>query len=203
MHKYEINDVWMALRLASKNFFILITIFIITYMILISFFENNKMNEYKDWLQIVISFLTVLIFIQSIFIYFANRKYIVDLNTGMVTFPRSDIENSIVAIILLLPYWNLLRTITIKATEIENIYIDTRRWTTKYKVSSGTTSSGKSKYRTETINHIRYTLNIVGTFGSANLQFLDRQKRDEVRNAIEQCTKVYNGRNVDTKVAEF
>lgn len=112
-------------------------------------------------------------------------------------------ENSIFAIILLFPYWNLMRTMTVNANDIENIYIDTKRWSTKHKKYSGTTAKGKSKYTSETKRHVRYTINLAGTFGSANLQFLERQKRDEVRNAIQQCVKQHTGKNVDRKVAEF
>jgi hypothetical protein len=43
--------------------------------------------------------MTLIIFIQSILIYFANRRYIVDLKKGLITFPKSNIENSILAII--------------------------------------------------------------------------------------------------------
>ena len=74
-----------------------------------------------------------------------------------------------------------MRTKTVRCQEIENIYIDT-----------------KNKR-----NKRIFTINITGIFGSANLQFTDRQKRDEVRNAIQQCVKLHTGNNVDRKVAEF
>ncbi|GAB6070871.1 hypothetical protein JCM30760_19680 [Thiomicrorhabdus hydrogeniphila] len=205
MHKYVINDVWMALKLSSINFFVWM---LVLWGILIFFgaainpadTEAKKLIIYFFYFSAV---LTPIIFIQSIFIYFANRKYIVDLETGLITFPRTDIENSILEIILLYPYWNLMRTATIHATEVENLFLDTKRWSTKHKVANGATASGKTKYRTETKKHVRYTINIAGKFGSANLQFLDRQKRDEVRNAIQQCVKQHSGINIDRKVAEF
>ena len=96
-----------------------------------------------------------------------------------------------------------MRTITINAIDIENVYLDTKRWSTKHQVSNGATTDGAIKYKTETKNHILYTINLTGTFGSANLQFLSRQKRDEVRNAIQQSVKLHNGRNIDRKVAEL
>ncbi len=205
MHTYTINDVWMALKLAFGNFF---TWMAFLWLPLIFFAPSVEANDelsktivqYFFYFSIIV---TPLILIQSIFIYLANRTYIVDLETGLITFPRSDIENSIMAIILLYPYWNLMRTMTINASEIENLYLDTKRWSTKHKVSNGTTAGGKTKYKTETKNHVRYTINIAGTFGSANLQFLDRQKRDEVRNAIQQCVKQHSGKNIDRKVSEF
>ena len=151
----------------------------------------------------ILGIIVFIVFIQSIIIYFANRRYIIDLDSGLITFPRSDIENSVIAILLLYPYWNLMRTITINAIDIENVYLDTKRWSTKHQVSNGATTDGAIKYKTETKNHILYTINLTGTFGSANLQFLSRQKRDEVRNAIQQSVKLHNGRNIDRKVAEL
>lgn len=203
MHRYVINDVWMALKLALKNFFILAIILLLLFTVGINILDTNEYLEYKDLFKIGTLFVLIVIFIQSIVIYFANRRYVIDLKTGLVTFPRSDIENSIVAIIFLFPYWNLMRTLSVNAKEIENIYLDTKRWTSSSRKVSGYSQDGKPRYKNETTRHIRYTINIAGTFGSANLQFLDRQKRDEVRNAIEQCVKVHNNRKVDKKVAEF
>ena len=206
MHRYVITDVWMALRLALKNFFSLIFIFILISIGLYLF--SAKMNIIMDDNLIdKYTYITICVFliisIQSVIIYFSNRRYIIDLNTGLVTFPRSDIENSILAIIFFYPYWNLMRTITINASDIENIYLDTKKWSTKHKIENGSNSEGSVKYKTELKNHVRYTLNITGTFGSANLQFLNRQKRDEVRNAIQQCVKQLKNKDIDKKVAEF
>ena len=216
MYRYDIRDVWMALRLSSKNFFILAAVIWVTAPFALSFILVLVSNYFilidddmiksiikQDGVLILGFTLTGIVFIQSIIIYWANRRYMIDLETGLVTFPRSDMENSIFAILLLFPYWNLMRTITIESSEIENIYVDTKRWTTKHKRYIGVTVGGKSKYRTKTKKHIRYTINIAGTFGSANLQFLDRQKRDEVRNALQQSVKRYTGKNIDRKVAEF
>lgn len=77
-----------------------------------------------------------------------------------------------------------MRTKTIHSSEIENLYLDTKKL-------------NNSK------NHIKYTINITGKFGSANLQFLDRQKRDEVRNAIQQSVKKFTNRNIDRKISEL
>jgi len=217
VHRYDIRDVWMSLKLSSENFFILIALiwlvgpFVFLPLMLglaqgitlINEVTANSIIENREGLLMLGITLTGIIFIQSIIIYLANRRYVIDLETGLVTFPRSDMENSIFAVILLFPYWNLMRTMTVKSSEIENIYVDTKRWSTKHQKLIGTTASGKSKYRTETKKHIRYTINITGTFGSANLQFLERQKRDEVRNAIQQCVKEHTGKNIDRKVAEF
>ena len=206
MRKYVINDVWMALKLSFNNFFTLM--FFLAIILLSIYFLINSNYIHIDKFIIenypyILGIIVFTVFIQSIIIYFANRRYIIDLDSGLITFPRSDIENSVIAILLLYPYWNLMRTITINAVEIENIYLDTKRWTSSSRKVSGYSQDGNPRYKNETTRHIRYTINIAGTFGSANLQFLDRQKRDEVRNAIEQCVKVHNNKKIDKKIAEF
>ncbi len=206
MRKYVINDVWMALKLSFNNFFTLM--FFLAIILLSIYFLINSNYIHIDKFIIenypyILGIIVLIVFIQSIIIYFANRRYIIDLDSGLITFPRSDIENSVIAILLLYPYWNLMRTITINAIDIENVYLDTKRWSTKHQVSNGATTDGAIKYKTETKNHILYTINLTGAFGSANLQFLSRQKRDEVRNAIQQSVKLHNGRNIDRKVAEL
>jgi len=156
--------------------------------------NNNAM------LPVVVTFFAV----QSILIYWANHRYYIDNDSATFTFPRSDVENNLFSILIALPYWNLMRRKTIKLDEVENIYIDTKRFTTNTLFvptnKNGTRSkrSGAGKKQ-----HVRYTLNVAGAFGSANLQFLDRQKRDELRNALQHSVKAATSRNIDRKVAEF
>ena len=124
MYKYEIYDVWMALKLSLKNFFSLILFLslITVGLFFLATYNNIKIDditiEKYTYVMIIAIFI---IFLQSIIIYFANRKYIIDLDTNLITFPRSDIENSILAIVFLYSYWNLMRTITINSNEIENM----------------------------------------------------------------------------------
>lgn len=185
MEKYIIDDVWMALKLSLKNFFNwMIVLWIGLFVFGLVFNEINISNNIINYMFYVSLVMTIIIFIQSIFIYYANKRYVINLTNGLITFPRSDIENSLLSILLLYPYWNLMRTKTIHSSEIENLYLDTKKL-------------NNSK------NHIKYTINITGKFGSANLQFLDRQKRDEVRNAIQQSVKKFTNRNIDRKISEL
>lgn len=211
MHKYIISDVWMALKMSFLNFLALIFLFwgIVIFLFVQGVSEEPLLDARDFWttaytfaVPIAIGIVPIA-FIQSIFIYFANRRYVVDMETGEITFPRTDIENTILDILLLRPYWNQMRTKTINAAEIENIYLDTKRWSTKHKVPDGSKADGSTKYHTETKNHVRYNLNVTGIFGSAKFEFLDRQKRDEIRNAIQQCVKQHSNINVDRKVSEF
>lgn len=170
---YQIYDVWSSIKITAKNFMIVATLSSIC-VFLLSLISDIQAHFFFLGIALVLSF-------QSILIYKANNKYIINIDTGDITFPRSDVENSLIAIVLLYPYWNLMRTLTINSNYIENIYMD---------------------YKRAKKNH-KYTINIVGSFGSANLQFTDRQKRDEVRNAIQQSVKKHTGKNIDRKVAEF
>lgn len=210
MNSYIIYDIWHGLSLAFKNFFsvlFLVIFLFVGYIAIHSSFDLYLSLVFIDEQFTIIKYaaLTIvsLLIIQGFFIYFANKSYIIDCETGSITFPRSDVENKFWEILLLVSYWNLMRTRTINASEIENLYIDTKRWTTTSRVYSGSTSKGKARYRTQTNRHVLYTINIAGTFGSANLSFSSRQKRDETRNAIQQCVKQHSSINIDRKVAEF
>lgn len=206
MSTYVINDIWSSLKKATRYFFI--TTLVIGAIVFLSgmFFLNdgtNKNENLESIFAVALLATPFIVFVLSIFVYRANRRYVVDEDAGLITFPRSDVENSLLEVIFLMPWVNLLRTKTISIDDIENVYIDTKRWTTKSQVANGKTASGKTKYRTETKRHVLYTINITGRYGSDNLDFTTRQKRDEVRNAISQSIKRRSGRNVDRKVAEF
>lgn len=188
-HVYDIRDVWIALKLAAYNLLWTSTIW------LIICFLFNLWQWFTHG--------AILLLIQSVLIYFANRRYLINLETQSFSFPRSDMENSIVAIMTLQPYWNLMRRKTVPLADIENIYLDTQRWTSVKKMSNGNDAKGRPKTKNETMRHVKYCLNISGIFGSANLSFLSRQKRDEVRNALEQGIKLASGKRVDSKVPEF
>lgn len=204
MRSYVIDDVWMALKLSLNNLFMwLIIVWGMVFFTSMASGASEFDRSMTVYFRYFALFMTPIVIVQSIIIYLANRRYTVDLESGLITFPKSDVENSILEIVLLYPYWNLMRTKTIHAEEIENVYLDTKRWTTKSRAHAGTSSNGREKYVAKTKNHVRYAINIAGAFGSSKFEFLDRQKRDEVRNAIQQCLKKYGRENVDMKVSEL
>lgn len=164
---YTIKDVYAGLELAKGNLLLLgIVGFIISMVFLI-----GLKTEYS----IVCTYATifnVVILVQSLIIYSCNSVYIID-SEGFVTFPRTDIENSIFQIIILIPYWNLMRTRTVHISEIENIYLN------------GTSTT---------------TLDVAGTFGSCRFEFSNKQKRNEVRNALARAAKTFSNINLDNSV---
>jgi hypothetical protein len=186
---YKIADVWMALKITGKNL-ILASLVIIFLCYLFGYLH-------------FLPYLAIALFVQSVVIYRANSLYVIDSSKLVFTFPRSDMENSILAIITLQPYWNLMRKKEVPLSDIENIYLDTKRWSTNEDVARGSNAKGGTKFKKVSKKHVLYRLNVTGAFGSANLPFLNRQKRDEVRNALEQTIKKVSGKKIDSKVAEL
>lgn len=165
--EYIIRDVYAGLRLAKSNFMALS--FLAFGISLYYLFEHK--TEFKD-VCTYITIVNIIILIQSIIIYRCNSTYKVDAE-GFVTFPRTDVENSILQIIILAPYWNLMRTRTVHISEIENVYL-----------------AGNNT------DH----LDVAGTFGSCRFEFSNRQKRNEVRNALTRAAKTFTNVSLDNSV---
>ena len=108
----------------------------------------------------------------AFWIFIVNLNYCVDLENKNINLPASAITTSILGYLVLAPFWKLFYTTSINLEEVDNVYVDTKSWTT---------GNGKDRKR-----HIRYNLYVVGSFGSAKIAFRSRTKRDEVRNAIRQ-----------------
>ena len=126
-------------------------------------------------------------------IYFANLTYKINTENNLFTCPAVDISNSIIAFIILVPFFKLFWTQDVDLRDIEGVYLDTQRWST--------THGEKGKKYTK--KHARYNLSVTGSFGSQSLTFLSRQKRDEVRNALIQGMKHCGKKNIrqDIEVA--
>lgn len=157
---YNIRDIWHGLNLAYNNFFGLYFLSLPILIISISILNFNFALMWSIW-----SVVAVLLIVQAFLIYFKNSTYKIDAN-GYVTFPRSDIENSIFQIIIFAKYWNLMRNRTVHISEIETVYISSE-------------DAG--------IN-----LDVAGTFGSSRFEFSTKQKRSEVRNALNSSAKRFN-----------
>lgn len=130
--------------------------------------------------------------ITSIIIYCTNLKYSVDLDNKKINLPASNVKVKtsflkkildffldfflgllcLITPLFLFIWITACRRTSINLEEVENVYVDTKNW-----------SSGKGKDRT---HHTRYNVYIVGTFGSAQIGFYSRAKRDELRNAVRQ-----------------
>lgn len=164
---YVIKDVYAGLELAKGNLLLLGIIgFAVSMIFLLILRVPFKTVCTYD------TIFNVVILLQSILIYSCNSYYKI-CKDGYVTFPKSDIENSIFQIIICAPYWNLMRTRTVHISEIENIYLN------------GTSST---------------SLDVAGTFGSCRFEFSNKQKRNEVRNALARAAKTFSNINLDNSV---
>ena len=164
------------------------------YMPLGNLNERFIVANYYSWLKPEYFFYAYIVVYAVLIVrlYLANVTYEIDIEEGTFLTPSVDMPTSLWGFIFLVPLFELFRNHKIDLAQIDGVYIDTQRWRTSRRVSSGTTASGKTRYRTKTTNHVRYNLSVVGKFGSNSLLFLSRQKRDEVRNALLQGMKAYS-----------
>lgn len=160
-----VRDIWYGLKLSAVNFGRLFFLNLGFSIIAILFFKANEII-----VILLFSFISILLIIQAVLIYFKNSTYKIDEN-GFVTFPRSDIENSILQIIIFAKYWNLMRSRTVHISEVGNIYINNE-------------SS-------------KINLDVSGTFGSARFEFSTKQKRNEVRNMLSSAKSNRYNINID------
>ena len=101
---------------------------------------------------------------------------VIDLSEGTLSFAAEDIENTFWEIITLKQFFNHWQRISIPLNEILRIDNDTLKL-------------GKGK---NTVKH--YGLNISGTFGSQQIVFTKKQKRDECRALLAHVfKKILNG----------
>lgn len=136
------------------------------------------------YLSLVLLGIGIFSIITSIIVFCTNLKLSVDvdLDNRKINLPAdyvngktSFLEKLLNFFLVLFMVWiplSIKKRTSINLEEVENVYVDTKNW-----------SSGKGKDRT---HHTRYNVYIVGTFGSAQIGFYSRAKRDELRNAVRQ-----------------
>lgn len=109
-----------------------------------------------------------------------SQGIVANLENDTFSFPASDVENSIAEIVTLRPLFNLAKRNSYKISEINALNNETKRWTTKSENSQG---------HSETKQHVKWLLNISGDFGSQQLEFDSKQKRDECRAMLSSAKK--------------
>ena len=182
----QIVDIWLALNtvLALVFGFSLLGGFI-GYIVYSFVFHS---------LWIIAFFIILINLISFKFIYNVwdtySKGYIIDIENNKFSFPANDVENSILEIMKLKPFFNMAKREELLITDIIALNNETQRWTTK-------SSDGKTQ------KHIKYLLNISGKFGSRQLEFSSKQKRDECRTLLSYAKKklgskfVSNDMNLD------
>ena len=88
--RYEVRDVWLGLHLAFKNFALLSFLgFILSIVVLfvlggLASAGNPIRPQALIMLAVGYRVIVLIVFVQSVFIYFANRGYVIDLNLGEI-----------------------------------------------------------------------------------------------------------------------
>ena len=174
----QIRDVWLALKTSLR---ILVGFIIIA---VIAAFMSNVF----DLPQLVTIIIGVLVFIPGLIFIIRvwnsyNQGIIVSSRYDKINIPASDIENTFLDIVTLKRFRDLANRVEFSISEIDKVWVDRQRRTVTYTDRSGK----KPKTKTKTI--VVYTVNIAGPFGSQNIEYTSRQKRDEFRSAISMCAK--------------
>lgn len=175
----RINDVWEAIGAAGG---------VVSTYLFVCFFVFIFMAKFFGEFYGLIIFFGLFVF-TSVKIYpFVRKVYdvhkegvVVNSIDNKISFPASDVENSIMDIITFKSFRELQNRASFRLSDIEGLNNETNRWTTR-------NSEG------ETIRHVRYLLNISGLFGSQQLSFDSKQKRDECRSSIRAGLREVGGR---------
>jgi hypothetical protein len=192
---YIVKDVWLTIKVLSQMFITILfffAIFLLLFYFGLSQFgvvDVDQKIQYSTIFSAILDLILVIFYIRTFLTF--NQGYVIDVDKGVFLFPATDVENKILDIFTLKRLRDYARTKQVSLSEITDIYIDTKK-IKKYNPET-------KRYRQEPI----YTLNIVGTFGSHNLEFSSRQKRDEVRGILVKAARDKKIKIKDRKVAEF
>lgn len=181
----ELKDTWLAL---NKTFG-LIAVIVFWNIILVGIYTLLFTEDNPFLMGIVggIIYSPLLLLLFSKFIYGVWNAYnlgiIVSFEDKTFSFPASDVENNVIDIITFKQFRDLSKREILNLAEIEALANETKRWTT-----SNTNSKGKKT----TKKHVSFLLNVSGDFGSRQLEFDSKQKRDECRAMLNNAKKKLN-----------
>ena len=184
----ELKDTWLALKTIGELF---ITVFGFSlglgFAFLYSLIFANNENILFGTIVYGVVYYPVVLLLFSKFIYNVWNAYnmgiLVNLEDRTFSFPASDVENKVIDIITLKRFRDLAKRETLKLIEVEALTNEIKRWSTKSKDSNG---------KQTTKRHVKFLLNISGDFGSRQLEFNSKQKRDECRTMLNSARKKLN-----------
>jgi Holliday junction resolvase len=175
----QIRDIWLAINIFVKVMGAIIALCFIAFIILNSVLKLSP--ELSSMFTIPLVVIGGIFAIRVFNSY--NKGIVVSSKYDTIAFPASDVENTIMDIITGKRVRDLANRIEFKISDIDKVWIDRHKKTITYTDRSGK----KPKVKTKTVTV--YTVNIAGPFGSQNIEFTSRQKRDEFRSAISICAK--------------
>lgn len=182
----ELKDTWLALKTIGE-LFITVFGFSLGFAFLYSLIFANNENILFGTIVYGVVYYPVVLLLFSKFIYNVWNAYnmgiLVNLEDRTFSFPASDVENKVIDIITLKRFRDLAKRETLKLIEVEALTNEIKRWSTKSKDSNG---------KQTTKRHVKFLLNISGDFGSRQLEFNSKQKRDECRTMLNNARKKLN-----------
>ncbi|HPG31412.1 MAG TPA: hypothetical protein PLQ81_11555 [bacterium] len=117
---------------------------------------------------------------------FLGGKYIIDSKYDYFEYPRIGIARFISTLCKLFNI-KFLENKRIKLSEIEGIYLTTRKWSSEEKIQTTTNKNRETRYVTK--KHVQYDLTLMGDFGSLEFKFDNKNLRDKLCNDIEKLAE--------------
>ena len=199
--KRTLTDIWEALAavfFSAKILFIpfMVTLFFIPGPPYSGEFKSGSNDTIYFW------FAATLFIIFLALVWISYRKGIVlDPANDRISFPASDVEISLIQILLLMRFFKLARRETLLLSEIESVTNETRRYRATSASIADFTKNKKAGPGSSAVK-TRFAVNLVGVFGSRQLTFASKQKRDEFRSHLQWAlreigSRISTDRNID------
>ncbi|SFV70674.1 hypothetical protein MNB_SV-3-1246 [hydrothermal vent metagenome] len=179
------KDIWLALEVVFSFIVFLLFVSFLGNVIIYFLIQNNEIKslELGSFIYTLYIFGGLLIIFSKFILNMWNsysKGIEVDIETKTFSFPKSDVENSMMDIFTLKAFRDMSKRDSLNLMDIEALNNETKRWSTKHKDSNG---------KSVTKKHVQYLLNISGEFGSRQLVFSAKQKRDECRAMLNNAVK--------------
>ncbi len=173
----EVKDIWLALQKLGTVLAVVSVIGALFGFAVNKLFSINM--EEVIWGSAILANIIAAKYTLSVWNSY-SQGIVADIENNTFSFPASDVENSIVEILTLKPLVDFAKRNSYAISEINSLNNETKRWSTKSKDNEG---------KTKTKQHVQWLLNISGDFGSQQLEFTSKQKRDECRAMLSSAKK--------------
>lgn len=185
----QVRDVWLALKRATGALALTAALTIVP--IIFAPQEGSATQKVGYYAVAALIFLFMGRYTWKVWDSY-NQGILVSSKHNQINFPASDVENTLMDIITLKRMRDYANRLVYSLSDIDKVWVDRQRRKVTHTVN------GKKKTKTVIV----YTVNLAGSFGSKNIEFTSRQKRDETRSAISICAKdlglkISVGANVD------
>jgi hypothetical protein len=172
----RIADVWLALR-TTATVFAQITVVAGVLVTVASLLATGVVESGFLLFGIPLVWALSALFIFKVWLTY-HDGVVIDADNAELSFPATDVENSVLDILILKRFFNNARRETVRLASVESVMNETRA------------------------RRGHYAVNVSGSFGSRQFTFDSKQKRDEFRAALnwgagETGVRTWQDRNSD------